>query len=205
MKPYLRWALDRIFPYRLKVDPIIEKLDIRKDDIVAEAGANIGGNVISLTARVRRIYAFEPNPMAFEILKENSAHCQNVSCFNVALGETFATRPLLLSSNNQYDPGASFEGIANHPKYLRVLQSEIAPLDSFNIEPSILILDCEGYETRVLLGAKKTLKSVRLLAIECHAMLDGTNTLDSVRDFLPNLRWQQEEEGFGSTWLTSSL
>lgn len=205
MKPYLRWALDKVLPPRPKADPIIKFLSIRQDDIVAEIGANIGGNTIALARRARAVYAFEPNPFAFRLLKQNTSKFQNVVCFNVALGETFETRTLRLSSKNKLDPGASFVGISNHPRYSKEIETMVLPLDYFEIKATVLIIDCEGSEVSVLKGALNTLKAIRLLAIECHKLINGTNTAEAVKTFLSRSPQKELNEGFGNLWLTFLL
>jgi FkbM family methyltransferase len=63
--------------------PIIGfEIDIRPGDVVLDCGANVG-DVTSKFARTgARVYAFEPNPICFEVIKQRFRWMPNVTCLN---------------------------------------------------------------------------------------------------------------------------
>ncbi|HEV2389154.1 MAG TPA: FkbM family methyltransferase, partial [Nitrososphaerales archaeon] len=66
--------------------------------------------------------------------------------------------------------------------YRGYMVTKMVSLDhvKFPITPSVLVVDCEGYEGEVLLGARKTMEEVRLVFIETHVVGRGQSTLSGV-------------------------
>lgn len=119
---------------------------------VIDAGANIGDHAITYSKWVGnegRVFAFEPNPDAFECLVENVP--LNVIPLRYGLGSKRATASICKNEN----VGASFL----HGDSGGII---INTLDSFNFSGVDFIkIDVEGYETQVILGALKTIEESR--------------------------------------------
>jgi hypothetical protein len=69
---------------------------IRPDDVVIDAGANIGFFTLVSSVLVGdfgKVYAIEPHPRAFKYLEGNVAinKCKNVYTYNIALGDKNGT------------------------------------------------------------------------------------------------------------------
>jgi FkbM family methyltransferase len=149
------------------VDPGQYCLDLIKDgDTVVDAGANVGGFSV-LTAHAypkSKIYSFEPTPMTFAALNENTKEYPNVTRFNAGLGETVGTRKFVVSAigtaGNHFFDG--FEG--------RLLQSgdkeitvNLTTIDETmkGAKVDFIKIDAEGYEAQIIEGAKETIRKWR--------------------------------------------
>ena len=98
------------------------KSRIKKDDIIIDLGANIGFFTLLFAQEIGntgKIYAFEPEPTLFELLKKNVAinNFQNVEIIQKAVSNKTHSTKLFLSPNPNdhriYDPhdGRSFVNI----------------------------------------------------------------------------------------------
>jgi len=179
---------------RVNGESLVIKSFVKNDDIVIDGGANIGDwskEVVSHASCT--IYAFEPAPDAFEILKEWAAPYKNIQCFNAALndeekeleinwypnsgGSTFFHRPIL---NDVYH-------LSN--KKISVSSTSI---DSFCKKERIehinfLKIDTEGAEALVIAGSKHLIKHHKIDFIQFEyggTYRDAKITLKNIYNFL---------------------
>ncbi len=126
---------------------------------VIDVGANIGVTCIAIAKQVGekgKVYAFEPHPRYFAILKENlsSNRLSNVSAFEVALTDSAGKVDFYqkeLSSGIVSAEGA------------QKIEAPCTSIDRFLNEQKshgvdIINMDCEGSELLVLRGAERTLR-----------------------------------------------
>jgi FkbM family methyltransferase len=129
-----------------------------------DAGAFVGTHAIffSLFCPASRIYAFEPQPVSYAKLARNIevngiANCQ---IFNTALSDS----PGRGSLRQVYWIEMVNRGGA---ELLPGDEVQVATLDSFCLPPiSLMKVDVEGLELRVLHGARETLHDVEHLFVE---------------------------------------
>ncbi len=134
--------------------------------IFADIGANIGVFTVIAAAKNPsiRVYAFEPNPMSFNILKENlSLNClNNVTAINSAVGSSSGTASLDVSSRCAGTHSLYGNGLTR-------LEVPLISLDEFFIKakaaPDLIKIDVEGYEPTVLRGMETLLKKKPLQVI----------------------------------------
>jgi FkbM family methyltransferase len=118
--------------------------------------------------RAERVIAFEPSPTVFRRLSANlelnSLH--NVQAINMAVGNCCGDLPFLelpRSMNSRIgddgDQGA-------FPVPCVTLDAALKPLSIRRV--SLIKIDCEGYEKKVLVGASETLQQTERLIIELH-------------------------------------
>jgi FkbM family methyltransferase len=137
----------------------------REDAIVIDIGSNVGAVLMKIATKCSdgMVFGFEPSPENFRRLTSNLSlnSFQNVSVFNYALGER---------------AGESFIRVVNEAnRGMNTIQQsddstgiliDVKTLDSF-IEDSrlqrldVIKIDVEGYETKVIHGAAKTLKKFK--------------------------------------------
>jgi len=137
---------------------------LQEGDMCLDVGANVGFYTLLASALVGNsgnVYAFEPTPRTFAILRKNSADKKNVICVNVALMEAQGKRKLS-------DYGAEKSGLNTvlpisfqNGEKTTVLSVDAMTLDSYchdhSIRPTLIKIDTEGAEEMVLKGASKTL------------------------------------------------
>lgn len=120
-----------------------------------DVGANIGTLTMAMLESGCRVVAFEPNPEAADCLEYN---CQGADIHRVALGENQGQCRIFRKRN------ASASYVTGPDMTVGDPVSDIIPvetLDSYNLKPGLLKIDAEGYEVRVLRGAKRTIATAR--------------------------------------------
>lgn len=147
-----------------------------KGNVVVDAGAYIGDSTQIFLERGAEVYAFEPDPNAFECLKLN---CPEAHCYNTALGHGEQYRVQILGGNI----GGKWLVTDPHSK------NQAVSLDSFHLNRlDLLKVDVEGFELFVLQGARQTILRCRPdLLIEFNPVALGQFGV-SVRDLQNYMR-----------------
>jgi FkbM family methyltransferase len=152
-------------------------LKFYKIKTVIDVGANTGQfamEVLKANNKLK-IHSFEPIHHVFEALQKNTSAYSNIQCYKYGVGEKEGTTEINV---NEASPSSSILELADTHKrnYDFALSTtketiSITTLDAFmnknRLErPILLKIDVQGYEDRVLRGAKEALKQVDILHIE---------------------------------------
>ena len=151
-----------------------------------DIGANIGDSIDRFQKLFQNpfIYSFEPIKNEYKLIKEKET--KNIKCFNFAFGEREEHKKLNictdshLSSFNDYNNEISRNSSKDYQDTV-----QIRTLDNFLNEQKeigridILKIDTQGYEEKVLEGAKYSLKNNIFKIIEVELQIgklyDGPN------------------------------
>ncbi len=192
-------VIETTFGFKINLDPIFDKnienviyergvyeqgtVSVLQDflhfgDTFVDVGANIGWLSLVAAHKVTsqgQIYAFEPVPSTFEILKSNTELNQftQISLNQFALGNKAEFVTIYPEKDNR--GGAS---ILNHQSE-KGIQIEVKKLDDLNIDTTINVIkiDVEGFELDVLKGAINTIKKDKPKLIIEHS-IDRNNTAE---------------------------
>ena len=85
---YVGYCLERYGEYS-EAEPALWRKLVKPGDTVLDIGANIGALTLPLSDMVGptgRVFAFEPHPQNFMLLKQNCSGRSNIRCWDVALG-----------------------------------------------------------------------------------------------------------------------
>jgi FkbM family methyltransferase len=157
---------DMIYEYPL---PIIIATLIKEGDIVVDIGANQGQYTIFLSKLVGqkgKVYAFEPDPRNFLILKHRTRKLKNVIIERSAVGNKkskvkFYLDKFMGMSTIYKDAGAS---------PITCLEIDMVSLDDyfkgFKGDIALIKMDVQGSEPLVLNGMKDLIKKVKVLIFE---------------------------------------
>ncbi len=131
-----------------------------------DAGANIGGWTFFVAKKGFEVYAFEPMPKAYNILKERAKKFPNVHPFPYAIGDKDAVGRLGYTA---FGVTGTMDEEINLPGG-RTIDITVRKLDSMHLSKvGVIKIDTEGYETPILYGAKETItKNKPILIIEVH-------------------------------------
>jgi len=163
------------------------------NEVVWDVGANIGsvGLRAAQNERVAEVHCFEPNPATFERLVRNvrSNPDLKVTAHGFALGDRRETAPLFVGLEANRGLAGFF------PHWTR----DSVPVQCFSgdelIErglcpaPTLIKLDVEGFELKVLQGLQRTLRSQppKAIVFENH-LNEAGNLIDQASvDFLESL------------------
>jgi len=166
-----KWAAEREFEKALR--------ELRPGDIAIDCGANVGLFTRKMAATGATVYAFEPDPYAFEILQQRLKTVPNVKLSNVAVGIGAAQVQLFRSVEFETDPEAKtissslFLSKGNMDQYASITIEQIdlcSFIASLRSDIHILKLDIEGAEVPILerLIEMDLIKNMKYIFVETH-------------------------------------
>jgi len=174
----------------IQFHPILDHYNIK---IIAYVGANEGNTALTINEVFpdREFFLFEPAPHTFDILVEKTKPFKNMHCLNIAVGSKEEYLQMLV---DEFSPASSllpYEQLAyqEYPFLGRQhsVNVHVRPLDVVMKEIKVngidlLLMDVQGYENEVLLGAKETLKSCKVVITELslQTLYRGSSTFDSI-------------------------
>lgn len=165
----------------------IYKNFLTKKDNILDIGANIGIYAL-LASKITngKIYAIEPDPRSFKLLKENikiNNLEERIKAYNIAMGNE--------RGKLKFYQSESFNWSSVARENEKGIWVEVTTIDDFvsNREISCLRFDLEGYEYSLLKGAKKTLQKKLKIFMEVHPSLikeyggNVLNMFEMLKDF----------------------
>ena len=139
-----------------------------KNSTVLDIGANMGYFSVLLSEKVGargEVQAFEPNPQILELLKLNIESRKNIILNTVALSNTNGSQTLFGPKNYNENRGLASLSEASG---VAIATVPLCTLDSLKLKPSLIKMDVEGHELKVLEGGVETLKTVQHVVFEDH-------------------------------------
>lgn len=160
----------------------LERLGFPQDGVIFDVGAHRGETAFLLKERYpsARVFSFEPVSANFEHLMRRVAGLEGVRCFHTALGGSDGRALIHLGSDSQTHriegrPDGTGGEVGVEEIDLTTLDAVVA---SERIERiSLLKIDAEGYETRIIDGARATLESRLVDWVFVEATLDPSDTI----------------------------
>lgn len=136
---------------------------LRKNDLVVDVGANIGAYTVLSSAVIgARTIAYEPIPGTYEHLIDNiriNGIDNLVECYNIGIGNTDS----ILKFTSELD---TCNHVVTENDKCNIMEVSVKRLDDILVNAPILMkIDVEGFESEVIKGAGKLLKSDKLLAV----------------------------------------
>jgi len=158
----------------------IPECNIEKDDTVFDVGAHFGFfSYYAVQKGAKEVYAFEPNPYVFEILKKHAEMWSDkIKPFEIALYSSNGFQELLIPN-----PLAGWSTLAPKEREGEKVKVKTMTLDSFvkeyNVERVDFIkIDAEGSEREILKGAKETIKRFKpKMAIAAYHLPDDKKVI----------------------------
>lgn len=155
--------------------------DLLRQHIVPSTIIDVGANVGQFSVASAKlfpgvcIHAFEPNPNSVTALSKNVRYLNNVLTYPLALGERIGMTEFHVNQHSQSSSILPLEYMHMEAfpsaREAATISVELSTLDKVfeDIElpaPALLKLDVQGYEGKVLSGAKKTLKRMDYVLLE---------------------------------------
>lgn len=158
--PLFRWGH---YPHQLLADEVVRSC-LHDGDCVWDIGANIGYTALVYATAVGptgRVVALEPGRRSFRLLRQATAGIRQIECLNVAAGELDGR--LGFKEARRLD----LSHISDASDYWVQSVTLDRLLESAGSPPNLIKLDVEGYESRVLSGARHLIRThVPMIAFE---------------------------------------
>jgi FkbM family methyltransferase len=149
---------------------------VRPGMVILDVGANIGYFAVTAARNVGdsgKVYAFEPEPHNFELLRKNLElnGIANVTTVKKAVSDSDSSRVLFVS---RYNLGSHSFSSDNAPDSEGSVEVETVTLDGFRASvmdgggADLLKMDCQGAESLIVDGARRLLaESAPMIVLEC--------------------------------------
>jgi FkbM family methyltransferase len=147
---------------------------------IIDIGANFGYHSALFSKECKEVYAFEPQKQNFDLLAENikNNHIKNVKIYNLACGDTHCDVHMpLYTDDRTLNMGDITPNIDCSGRFTTTKSILLDEMD-FPLKIDLIKIDVQGWEKKVLLGAKQLLKNHKpVLIVEFeHFQLAKTNT-----------------------------
>ena len=147
-------------PYGTFIAGEYDFLDISGDDVVIDAGANIGDFTLKAAMRAKLVIAVEPNPSSLTLLRQNTKNFSNVAIVPKALGNR---------KGNARIAGEGAGSAINENEGTLVEMDTLSNIAAeLGVIPTILKMDIEGAE-RIALPGQIILNTIRRAVVETHS------------------------------------
>ena len=161
-KTFLRIIKRKLKPRKTAADRAWIKLfsiNITEGDVAIDCGANVGDVSAHWAKTGATIYAFEPNPHAFNILEGRFASLKNVHCFQKAVLNRNEKVKLYFHTNSDEDELYWSQGTSLLLFKSNILKDKFKEVDAIDLTEfiqqlnrniKVLKLDVEGVESSIL-------------------------------------------------------
>ena len=155
---------------------------VPENSVILEAGSFDGLETVEMKRLWPNstIHTFEPVPMLFEKVKQNTKSYENIFCYDYALGDSIGTKIFYLSEDPNYPNIVSQSSSLLPPKYHsqygnntfdKKIEVDVITIDAwakkFKVEKlDFLWLDLQGYELQALKSAGILLNNVSVIVTE---------------------------------------
>lgn len=165
VSPRMKGAMHFIFPglYDYDVMSFVVHF-LRRGDLFIDVGANVGAyTLLASGVSGARTVSFEPSPSTFMYLVENvrlNNLAGKVTCINAALGRA--------EGKIRMTDGLGTENyVCRGPEETGGLEVHVTTMDEAlkGLDPFLIKVDVEGFESEVFAGAVETLKNPALAAL----------------------------------------
>ncbi len=175
---------------------LVEELFKEKlsDKIAIDIGANIGNHTLVFSSFSKNVYAFEPNPVVFEVLKLNTKNVENIRVYNFGASSEDQTIVAKIPKKNCGAGSVNLDGKVLNSNEFYNFNFNLRKLDSLYelslIDVGLIKIDVEGHELEAFKGMKKLLKKNKpvILFEQNRGILNGSSP---EIDFLRSIGYSQ--------------
>jgi FkbM family methyltransferase len=158
----------------LQFNKLVSKYNIKADGVIVVGAHWAEEHPDYVAAGIKRFVYIEPCAAAFNVLKNKFAAHHHIQLFNCACGEVECEQVMYTGSQNEGQSNSLLK-MAKHTQIhpgITLPNTELVTvkrLDSLGLAHKgyqLLVMDCQGFEGRVLKGATETLKQVNYVYTE---------------------------------------
>ncbi len=146
---------------------------INSQSTVVFVGAHIGVYVVPIAKIAERVYGYESDPRNYRYLEYNLRlnSCNNVECFNLAVGDTARTVAVQHNQANSggstisIDPSKPFSSTTGPDSTVEMISLD-RHAERFGDRIDLLVMDIEGAESLAIKGMGELLQKVHCFCVE---------------------------------------
>jgi FkbM family methyltransferase len=175
-------------------------LELNKTDTVLDIGMNIGVFTVAASKLAKKVIAYEPDIVNFNLAKENIKlnNVTNVEIYNKAIAEENGELKLYLNSGVCTDCHSTLE--IKGRKFITVKSQSLNDVIE-KYKPTKLKVDCEGEELNFMTNAN--IENIKNLAMEVHFAYSYRDKhikyyklLDNVKKYFLNIKSPKVNDRF---------
>ncbi len=171
-----------------KINKFLKKIFLNEISVLIDVGSHKGEYILNIlnNFKVNKIYAFEPTPNIFFILKKKLSKHKNINFYNYGVGENSGREILnfnmessstsinkLNINSKYYKKKYFFLNPLKNKEVTKPIEINIVNLKNFFIDNKIqkvnlLKIDTEGYEYKVLKGLGNEINKIDYIHLEHH-------------------------------------
>ena len=190
---YLQWLTGRYLANEVTAEHRRLLASARSGDLVIDAGANVGRITFALALRGATVHAFEPNPVAFEVLSRTLGNWPGIVLHNAAVATHDGTARLYLHRRHREEPLIYSTGSSTIAEKVNVVRDDFVDVPAVDLARFVLDLDrpvrllkmdIEGAEVELVphLISRGAAQRVNTMAVETHeaktpALADATQAM----------------------------
>jgi FkbM family methyltransferase len=189
---------------------LVKKYSIKADGVIV-CGAHFGEEHPDyVAAGIKRFVYIEPVASTFNVLKNKFGAHHHIKLFNYACGDFEGEQVMYTGSQNE---GQS-NSLLKMDKHLKIHPGITLPdtelvtvrrLDSLGLAHKgyqLLVMDCQGFENRVLKGATETLKQMNYVYTELNktSVYHGCALVDEMDELLHEFKRVETGAWVGDAW-----
>lgn len=194
----------------LNFPSLVNKYSIKVDGCIHVGAHHAQEHPDYVAAGVKRFVYIEPCAGTFNVLKNKFAGHHHIQLFNVACGDVEGQQLMYTGSQND---GQS-NSLLKMQKHLQIHPGITLPntelvtvkrLDSLGLAHKgyqLLVMDCQGFEGRVLKGAVETLKQINYVYTEVNRdeVYQGCTLVDELDKLLHEFNRVETGAWVGGMW-----
>lgn len=189
---------------------LVKKYSIKSNGVIVVGAHYAEEHADYVAAGIKRFAYIEPCAAAFNVLKNKFSAHHHIQLFNVACGDVEGEQVMYTGSQNE---GQSNSLLKMH-KHLQIHPGITLPntepvtvkrLDSLGLGHKgyqLLVMDCQGFEGRVLKGATETLKQVNYVYTEVNKdeVYQGCTLVNELDELLYEFDRVETGQWVGNAW-----
>jgi FkbM family methyltransferase len=188
---------------------------VKKYSIKAEGCIHVGSHTAQehpqyVAAGIKRFVYIEPCAATFTVLRNKFAAHHHIQLFNVACGDVEGEQVMYTGSQNQGQSNSLLKmdkHLQIHPG-ITLDKTELVTvkrLDSLGLAHKgfqLLVMDCQGFEGRVIKGAEQTLKQINWVYSEVNkdSVYRGCTLICELDELLNEFQRVETGDWVGGMW-----
>lgn len=165
---YLAKIADLAMAWEVMIDGVYDTYPIAATDTIIDIGGHIGSFTCRAASQATQgiVYACEPFPGTFEVLKKNASQYKNAHVNQIAISNKSGEAEFYFSPTNPAE-NSLVKASAHVTRVPLMTLGEF--LQKNNIERvNLMKIDCEGSEYDILYGAGDDLSKIDKMVMEIH-------------------------------------